>query len=724
MELFNVPFVFTKLIPITIDRHFFLKKKGRRLFNSNSNITERIEKIGNQDPTIIIETTKQIIEFLNQCDQIFKNDLRFEKFKYWEKIEIKDYVNQQYITPFTRQIYSCDTTRLANGIYLILLVDNGSRKIVTYKITRNWPTRAEIIEMYKEYFTPELAKRCHLIHCDRSGVNLTPEVIKYLEETLKIKVSFTTKLCHNQLVEGTNNIIKKIIKSVNFYDLPADFKFENLTFDKQVQVTKFAIQEFNNQKTTKLSTILQGFSRNDIDKSKEFARKVLPDKIDNSFLLANNKTIKGELYSQWSNIILKVYILYKKQEKFNFDQGMNLNLINEEKIITIHNSCFKQNPKRLYKINKRLTTKEDLIDNLLIQTLNLESQGITGKQITDSLLTNLKDRFDNTSNNNEKKNIKYQMGLLYLSGLNQQENTDKQNQIIDQLKNQKQTIDELKNELKNDLNKQNSIIDANQKALINLLTNRNTNTIEKTKNNKRELNINHRKTIRTLIEKEQQAVMPEDFVNILKIVSNTYRKELTKAKYILLHGFLRITGANISSAKYFNLHQLTNLMEKKTFYVTQIKRGKKKILEFPYVKEIDVILNNLINAYNVIKNLQYSKCSLLFKTNKNSSIEDQNLVSELYGSSKSSYLQRQLNTHLNIAGNSLNPKKKLTAKSYRNGIDILITRLLGTTEAEYFFGSQTMNCTSNFLEKRVKEIRLRRISSTIYSVKNSKDVIP
>lgn len=255
-------FIFTStVLQYFTDEYNFINRKAKKLFHNRTNLNKNLYVVNQKEP----ETFKETLQMVKNA-YFIQNDASFKKFRDWKnRIIIKDYLNQRYITPFTRRIYSFDTRKLANSFELTLLINHGSRKIVVYSITNFPPTAENLVQFLKDTFTKKLIEKCFIIYCDRTGANIYHKFINFVQFELKVILNFTTTKNANHVVENCNQKIKQILTNNVVSKTYGDVPFEDLTFDEQMKVTKAAITFFNTRKTSKSSPELQGYSRENID---------------------------------------------------------------------------------------------------------------------------------------------------------------------------------------------------------------------------------------------------------------------------------------------------------------------------------------------------------------------------------------------------------------------------------------------------------------------------
>jgi hypothetical protein len=186
-----------------------------------------------------------------------------------------------------------------------LSVNNSYRQlIVVYIVTDNPPTAKQLIYLFSKFFTPELEKKCHIIHCDRTRSNVSHEFREFLNSK-NIALSYTTEKNMNQVVECNNKVLEQIIAERKFDSFPDELEFEDLPEEFKNLMIAHVVEVFNTMKTTKSSAELQGYLRILIDLAKELIRLVRKDIADKSLILAKADTELGKFITTWTGIVLK-----------------------------------------------------------------------------------------------------------------------------------------------------------------------------------------------------------------------------------------------------------------------------------------------------------------------------------------------------------------------------------------------------------------------------------
>jgi hypothetical protein len=357
---------------------------------------------------------------------------------------------------------------------------------MAYKVTSDPPNGHDLTLLFKSFLTPDLKKRCDMIHCDRSGSNFSGKFLDYIMNDIKVKLSFTTKKYHNQVVEGTNKYLKQMLETRQFTDQNTKIPFVLLPYELKITMIKNLIEEFNNMTTVKSSNA-QGYSRELTDKAHEFFRDCIPELMDNTFFITSSKTNQGRFIRKWNQVIITLFFLFQKQQFLNITYNANLNIISKKDAQELYTCLLTQDIKKL--------------NNIIMQQQQQE------QRINSAIETGV-----NEAPEDSKDKSFYEL---------------------------KTELEELKNQVKQ-LEKKKEV--SNKK-------------IEKTR------------ILEELKTSESPAIMPEDFPLILRSITKLCKNRATQAKYIILHVFLKLTGARISSVIYFNFDEMENFINRRTFYI-------------------------------------------------------------------------------------------------------------------------------------------------------------
>ena len=350
----------------------YIFSRIRAIFNNNRKVVlqKRIE-FRKKNIKKFLEANELVENFLKSKEDFIKENSELQEIKkFSSNSTTKNYVNNNYMIAFTRQVYFLDTTKLSDGSFLTILLDGASLYIPENGtlLTEKEPTSRQLIELFEKFFTPELIARCHLIHCDRCGCNVSKELIQYLDKK-KIRISHTNKPCQNQLVEASFCALKKVIKESKFVSLNDNTELKDLIKSVKKEFISLCVNEYNLKKSYKYSRILNGYSRLELDTTKEyFINNVEPENINNKLKMVSYKTKQGKYVQEWNKAILETFENYNKQKELNTKLNLNVNYITENKLKKIKELLFLDNLqeiKNIQKENKKIRTEMDVISKTL-----------------------------------------------------------------------------------------------------------------------------------------------------------------------------------------------------------------------------------------------------------------------------------------------------------------------------------------------------------------------
>nr|YP_007517011.1 hypothetical protein I642_p061 [Euglena viridis]AEY70784.1 hypothetical protein [Euglena viridis] len=677
--LLDPPFMFNKNNLTNVEKLNHVRFIAARIFSmSGGTIEDRISKFKILDQ---INTTKMIEAFLISIETRLENEC-FSKFNVWNNKNTVDYVNGKYLTAFSNQVYFFDTIELNEKFELTMLTEASARVVVKMLITKNPPNSKELINMFREYFTPELKARCRIVHGDRTGSNMSNEVREYFTKE-NILLSHCTRKNKNQVAESVNKIIKVLIEKRNFEGCSEEITFSKLPHELKVVMVQHVIEVFNTMETSKYSPALLGYSREFIYAAKEIISRLRPDIINKSLVIGNSKSEKGEFISTWTRLVVRTYIVCLDQLYLDSIYGVKMPLINIQDLLDLQDICLEGSVEKLEIAEVKQNKMEESIKKILKICLSLKEHGLSKELIKYKLKTTLIEKIKKAKTKAEKEIAKYELNIIELIEKNDSE----------QIKNDIENIKEFK-DLKLD----------NKEKIQSF--------------NKH--NILKRSLIKSMKALEDCAIMSEDFDVIMDVVDEM-RDPYTRAKYRWAHIILKITGVEMGALMVINIQQIDNLHNKGTMFIrTRVCRTKPDYitLAFPYVPEMDQFLAYGEEDYIFLKKCQAENSDKLFKIDKNNPDPNIRERSEIWGYVSRSGFVTGLNEQIEKARQRMVPPKLyLTTKSYKKGVAISAIKNAGLIEANQLLGHVNMSSTESYFKKDLIEPkRLEYILSATHSL--------
>lgn len=598
-----------------------------------------------------------------------------------------------------RQVYCYDTTMLPDKFHLTVLLDLSSFVIVAYLRTKNEPTSDELTHFFSTYFTPELTRKCKIIHSDKCGAHLKQTTIEFFTNK-GILVSHTDFRHTNQVVESSFAYIKKCIANNKFVGFDDAVEYPDLPESTKEEFIKQIIDLYNNNETAKESICLHGFSRNLLDIAKLYLYDLEPLELNNRIILAKSDSREGNFISNWNKLLLETFKLVLLQSKLNENnKEFTINLITKQNLKDLKQLVSTNDFNALNNISTANEAKKGLLEFILSENKSNKQRTISKEYILEKLKENLFKRMQTNISLEEKSKLEleYEFELLLLN----QKDSETYNEKLDEL-NFKLSQAEIERDLyKNQIEKNN--------ALLEEITSEKNRRIER------------RKVRQTMQGREKYAVFPEDY-NLINAITKEGENKFIISKYRLLHLILFITGMRIGNIKYVDFEQLDKIFNNQSMEIKLIKTRKNKTLIFPYVNGMKKYLDLFRKDYEYLKLCQKNNDLRLYKVDKMSAKEAERNLSEIWGYANRSSMTDYVNKQLSKVGEILRPKKKLTLHSYRRGIAILTIRLFDIAEAKYILGHEKITSTEAYMEKVPEFKRIKNTYDCILRYKNSKDI--
>lgn len=711
----KIDILFPKIKWTNEEKREFIRKKGARLFSGTLNKKQRLKNMREKNPYYFKKQKLLVDEFIKLNDEKISNFVGLEDIKFWENIIQNDYVKNQYVTAFNRQVYSFDTTQFAKRVYASILLDNSSRRICAYTLTNDTPTSQDLIEMFKEFFTQELKERCFIIHLDRAGCNLSKRICEYITSDIKAQISYTIGKCSNQLIEGTNKYLKSMLNARKLKDIRSDFTFEFLPHEKQIEILHNIIQEFNNINTKK-SSYLTGFSRNNVDDAKEFLRNVIPEVIDKKFIIAKSESKYGKYLIGWNKCVVKLYNLIQLQYILYKNYDINFSYVNEKDLIKLQDLVCTEKNDIFTSMEEKIEKKTKILDFLISQIRQYQVEGLALKEIKEKVINLLIETLTDVENITDRFEIQYEINKLI------SETREIQGYKI--LLNEKDI-------------KLDNLVEENEKLKENF------NELIEKKKGKKEKNkilLGRRKINQHNNTDEDQSIMPEDFPTIIAYLNVICKQEFSKNRFKLLHIFLYLTGARISSVYFLTFQEIENLIEKRIMHVRIVKTNKQgtqesedseediagtenqpRYVEFSYVPGMEPWVSEMKDLFIYFKQKQVEMNKKLFEPNPNHKQEEKRIrTSEIFGDMNKSRLITEVNTQLRKIGSEMG--KILKSHSYRKGFIKRATIIHGINAARNLVGHDKISSTLQYLTDVPSRKEIKRQLSEIFNIKHSKDL--
>jgi len=700
------------------------RKKGFRLFTISKDINERRRALERKNPQKCKEIRDLVLNYFNNLTVPIDIDPGLQPFKYFDKVTEVDKIRGRYVSLSYRQLFTYDTMMLCKGSFVTMVIDCSSRLIVGWCETKRPPNSGELIELFDTIFTPKLSNFIKIVHSDRAGANMSTEIIAYFKRK-NIVPSFSEIKTGNQVSESVNRIIKWAIARNKFKSNKDYILYSDLSREDKMLMIQHCVEYYNNAHGSR-SYMLAGSSRRELDDALNIIYELYANTDFDRNLIRVFRSDDDEGKFRISclrccvvmhSMIIIQYDIWKKR-------GLNITFLPDQRIKSVVRLF--QNPPgdstevdtldNSDKIKKTLANLKDRESKLRYAQAVLNGPRpelaipyLTG--LTELMYDEARSEPDLTPK--EKKNL----DLLYasfkvsqLQALDLNKKIDELNAQMEELKKSYADSTALQRAAYEKLAKDKEDLMARMQKTDDLITERDRVKAEKRR---------RKKINRTLQSNKRFAVMPEDFDIIMNIAQSS-RTDYIKAKYILSHVILKVTGMRISNLKYFNIQQLDNLFKRKTVRIISIKSVLKRKLVYPYSRSMDRYINAGRWAYDYIKKMQEENDPRLFKVDRDNPNPEVNLLSEVWGGLNRQNFTRYLNRQLKLAGEVIKPNKRLTSHSYRRGLAILVALKQGIMQAKYLLGHASVTSTQAYLPEEADEKYLREILSDVHKIQNSK----
>lgn len=651
----------------------------------------RLDKRKKENVEIYEKHLKEIVEFLEKNKERIAKE---EEFKVYSN-DLKDLINNKFMVANSDQVFTYDTTSRGN-FHLTMLIDIGTRLIVSHKSTKNMITGEEIKEMIGNYLSPAKIKKQGkfrkeiIIHSDKAGNNISNEVRDYSKKN-NIRLSYTEGEHGNNVSEVHNKIFFDIVARIKLREALPEESFFDLTFEHKQDLTKHVILIMNNRVGNNIFQVPGNISLLKIAQAKMLT-------VVSDLVCARKDSTLGRNIIETTNLMCERLEMIEYQRAFR--ERTNITLYAEEPKIRLIETGILNDRKAIQKERRELSTRREIFETVTAEVINakdLETNIILIK-------AKIQDKLEKASTTEEKDKLLYEQSIIELLE-NQKSSLDKQTQLLKE--SEKREVYMLKQIEKSNAKIEEllSIIKKNEKEKYDQRTEKETKAERRRLNKFKQI-------------KERYSILPEDFNIIFSCINGKIK--YVKSRDRLAHTILKLTGIRISNLKYVTLQQLDNLFHKGTMFIRPIKSQRADKMEFPYVKEMERYLKNVREDYEYIKEYVSQKSDEIY--DKLQDLEGDDFESEIWSTRiiTRETLNKRINTQLRIAGQIIN--KRITSHSYRRGVAILTAKMFGIFKAKHLLNHSSISTTQLYMQKELSKKEVKTIYSGILSIKDTKDI--
>lgn len=678
-------------IPNVIRKIFF------NIFKNPVNVSERVKLALENKSTISQRTNSTVDSFFDSVEEKILYDPDLDEYRKFYSLQVRDNEVKGAYNPVQVDVmYGYDTMQV-DDVFISIIVDLGSRKIISWLITESIPTAEQIINWLDEIFYDRNPRITPVLHCDMAGCNASIIFKKFCDERGIRLSNYVAKYeFGSQVVERTNGMIKRALGKYKLKDYPENITFGDYNISEK-RIIINAVINIINQASGSRSLVLGGYSRNYVDSVKEFIQRYLPETFRQAIINGATGTEKGDFSIGLTHIILTSFQVTDEELALSENSSYIAAPITLSIIERIKEVFQKQDTETLVKVKQHVEDASLAIKKLTEENGLRSLENLSPNQLYTLSLMAQEESLKAAKNDSEKRKIISDTALLIMFRKESQKSDFRSSKVAADAAETKKAMASL---AENSERLKKEVVELRQKQ------------DDKKRRAKRN---------RALQSKSKAAVMPGDFEIIMK-KGNFGKLRFKKAKFRLGHGMCRMFGIRIGNLKYFNMTQLTNVFSGRSVFLYIIKGVNLEPIEFPYVRGMEKVLKYLREDYEYMKDLYDKKDKKLSKVDKSSSILGERVKSEIWGSININRFTKDFNEQLLRVTPYLKVEKRLTSHSYRRGFAIVVTKIYGIRVAQQLLGHASTRSTEAYLEKNIDPKTSKEVLNTLFAIETTEDL--